>query len=52
MAINKEKNRQVWIVLTKEEYEMLRELAEEESRSISKQGAYIIKEFLKNKINK
>lgn len=48
MAINREKNTQVWAVLTKEEYEELKKLAKEQERSISKQAAFIIKEYLKN----
>jgi len=47
LAINREKNTQVWAVLTKEEYEELKELAKEQERSISKQAAFIIKEYLK-----
>jgi len=53
LAINREKNTQVWAVLTKEEYEELKELAKEQERSISKQAAYIIKQYLKeNKTSK
>jgi hypothetical protein len=53
MAINRDKSAEVWVVLDKETYEQLRQLAEEQERSISKQAAYIIKEYLKNiKINK
>lgn len=47
MAINREKSVQVWAVLDKEIYEELRQLAEDQERSISKQAAYIIKEYLK-----
>jgi hypothetical protein len=47
LAINREKNAQVWAVLTKEEYKELKELAKDQERSISKQAAFIIKEYLK-----
>lgn len=47
MAINKEKNTQLWVVLDNETYEQLRQLAGDQERSISKQAAYIIKEHLK-----
>jgi hypothetical protein len=47
MAIDKDKNKQVWAVLTNDEYEELKQLAEDQERSISKQAAYIIKQYLK-----
>ncbi len=47
MAINREKSAEVWAVLDKETYEQLRLLAKEQERSISKQAAYIIKQYLK-----
>jgi hypothetical protein len=47
MAIDKEKNKQVWAVLTNEEYEDLKQLSEEQERSMSKQAAFIIKLYLK-----
>lgn len=48
MAINKENSVQVWAVLDKETYKQLQELASDQERSISKQAAYIIKEYLKH----
>jgi hypothetical protein len=47
MAINRDINKQVWAVLTNDEYEQLKQLAEDQERSISKQAAYIIKQHLK-----
>jgi hypothetical protein len=48
MAINREKSAEVWAVLDKDIYEELRQLADEQERSISKQAAYIIKEYIIN----
>jgi hypothetical protein len=47
VAINREINKQVWAVLTNDEYEQLKHLADDQERSISKQAAYIIKQYLK-----
>lgn len=47
MAIDKEKSVQVWAVLDRDTYTQLQQLAEDQERSISKQAAYIIKEYLK-----
>jgi len=53
MAINREKSVQVWAVLDKETYKQLQDLAADQERSISKQAAYIIKEYIrKYKTNK
>ena len=46
MSIDKDKSVQVWAVLDKDSYKELRQLAGEQERSISKQAAYIIKEYL------
>jgi hypothetical protein len=48
LGINRDKSAELWVVLDKESYEELRQLAEDQERSISKQAAYIIKEYLKN----
>lgn len=48
MAINKEKSVQVWAVLDKEIYKDLQELAVDQDRSVSKQAAHIIKEYINN----
>jgi hypothetical protein len=52
MAINREKSAEVWAVLDKDIYEELRQLAEDQERSISKQAAYIIKDYLKKNTEK
>ena len=46
MAIDKDKSVQVWAVLDKEIYKQLQQLAEDQERSISKQAAFIIKEYI------
>jgi hypothetical protein len=48
VAINREKSAEVWAVLDKDIYEELRQLADDRERSISKQAAYIIKEYIIN----
>jgi hypothetical protein len=48
MGINREKSVQVWAVLDKETYAQLKAMANEQERTISKQAAYIIKEYLIN----
>ncbi|MFA5322143.1 MAG: hypothetical protein WC373_05660 [Smithella sp.] len=52
MAINKEKSVQVWAVLDKESYALLKDIAAAEERSISKQSAYIIKEYIRQRAKK
>jgi hypothetical protein len=46
MPINTDKSAQVWAVLPKDKYNELRQLAEQQQRSISKQAAYIILQYL------
>ena len=46
MPINTDKSSQVWAVLPKDKYEQLRQLAEQQQRSISKQAAHIIIQYL------
>jgi hypothetical protein len=48
MAINKEKSVQVWAVLDKNIYKELQQLADDQERSVSKQAAFIIKEYINN----
>jgi hypothetical protein len=46
MSIDREKNVQVWAVLSKEVYAQLQQIAADQERSVSKQAAYIIKEYI------
>ena len=46
MPINTDKSAQVWAVLPRDKYNELRQLAEQQQRSISKQAAYIIIQYL------
>lgn len=51
MPINPEKSVQVWALLPREKYNQLKDLADKEKRSISKQAAYIIERYLDTQSN-
>lgn len=48
MAIDREKNVQVWAVLDKEIYAELKRIAAEQDRTVSKQAAHIIRDYIIN----
>lgn len=48
MPINKDRDIQVTCVISKELYKQLQEIAEKQERTINKQIAYILKEYVSN----